>query len=48
VGPGIGSSSKVRLQREYFALTDLQADAFVTQHVEPARLVDGIVVTASI
>jgi predicted nucleic acid-binding protein len=33
---------------EYVALTQLQADAFVTVDVELARSVEGIVATASI
>ena len=33
---------------EYIALTQLQADAFVTQDAELARRVDGIVPTATI
>jgi hypothetical protein len=33
---------------EYVALTQLQADAFVTRHEELARSVEGIVATASI
>jgi predicted nucleic acid-binding protein len=33
---------------EYLALTQLQADAFVTLDVELARRVEGIVATASI
>ena len=33
---------------EYIALTQLQADAFVTLDAELARSVDGIVTTASI
>ena len=33
---------------EYIALTQLQADAFVTRHDELARSVEGIVATASI
>jgi predicted nucleic acid-binding protein len=33
---------------EYVALTQLQADAFVTLDAELARSVDGIVATASI
>jgi predicted nucleic acid-binding protein len=33
---------------EYVALTQLQADAFVTQNAELARSVKGIVTTASI
>lgn len=33
---------------EYVALTQLQADAFVTMDLELARRVEGIVATASI
>jgi hypothetical protein len=33
---------------EYLALTQVQADAFVTRHEELARSVEGIVATASI
>ena len=33
---------------EYIALTQLQADAFVTLDAELARTVEGIVTTASI
>ena len=33
---------------EYVALTQLQADAFITLDAELARSVDGVVATASI
>ncbi|GAA0934671.1 type II toxin-antitoxin system VapC family toxin [Pseudonocardia zijingensis] len=36
------------LDAEYFALTQLQADAFVTLDAELARRVEGVVATASI
>jgi hypothetical protein len=36
------------LQREYIALTQLQADAFVTMDAKLARSVKGIVEIASI
>jgi hypothetical protein len=36
------------LKAEYVALTQLQADAFVTLDAELARTVEGVVATASI
>jgi predicted nucleic acid-binding protein len=36
------------LSAEYIALTQLQADAFITLDAELARAVDGVVATASI